>query len=160
MITRKLGRILLAAGEAITLLAVVATAAFAWSGEIQGQPTITKDSPTGYYLWHDDDGMHLRTHGPGDEHYFVARLSTDGVFEDVDAVRLENRDNFEVLDNGHVIVLRFHTYDATDGLNFRIKGGTKLHLDLRLDGKRISTDSIFIGADGDHPEHNPFTIHR
>ena len=45
--------------------------------------------------------MHLRTHGPGSERDFVARLHTDGVFDSVDTVRLESADKFAVTDGGH-----------------------------------------------------------
>lgn len=153
-------RSVLAVLAALALVSGVATSAFAWPGPVEGAPSLTADSPLGYYIWHDDNGMHLRTHGPGDEHFFVARLHTDGIFEDVDTVRLENRDNFEVLDGGHVLVLRFHTYGATDGVNFRVRDGSRLRFSLRLDGDLISTDSIYLGANGIHPKSNPFTIKR
>ena len=153
-------RSLVAVIAAIALFVTLALSAFAWSDSLEGQPGLTVENPVGYNLWHSDSGLHLRTHGPGDEHYFTARLHTDGVFEDVDAVRLENRDNFEVTDGGHTILLRFHTYNFTDGLNFRINGGRALHLKLDLDGKRIATDSIYLGVNGVHPKTNPFTIRR
>ena len=177
MITRGL----FAAAAVVAVFVVVAASAFASSGStagqdaapvaqapvspawppyVQGDPNLTPDSPTGYYIWRNEYGWHLRTHGPGEEHLFTARLRTDGVFQDVDAVRLENRDNFAVLDGGHTIVLRFHTYDATDGLNFRVRGGTRLRFNLQLDGELIATDSIYLGAAGVHPPTNPFTIRR
>lgn len=160
MIGRKLSKTLLAAVAAIMLLAVLATSAFAWSPGVEGEHVLTPDCATGYYLWHDDNGIHLRTHGPGEDHSFTARLHTDGVFVDVDSVRLESRDNFAVLDGGHTILMRFHTYDAIDGLNFRINGGTRLRLSLGLDGEPISTDNIFLGPNGKHPASNPFTLYR
>lgn len=153
-------RSLLALAGVVLLLATLTTAALAWSDVIQGRPDLGPRSPEGYYLWSDDDGMHLRTHGPEKEHYFTTRLRTDGVFVDVDSVRLESRDDFAVLDGGHTLVLRFHTYDATDGVNFRIRGGTKLRLNLQLDGDLIPTESIYLGAEGKHPRTNPFTINR
>ncbi|MBI2954968.1 MAG: hypothetical protein HYY30_11680 [Chloroflexi bacterium] len=153
-------RVLLAIAAALTALALFATSALAWSSPIEGSPEITEANPEGYYLWHDANGFHLRTHGPGEDHYFVARLLTDGEFKDVDAVRLENRDNFAVLNGGHELVLRFRTYGATDGVNFRIEGGEYLRLRLNLDGQLTATDSIFMGPDGKHPATNPFTIKR
>ncbi len=153
-------RVLLATLGAFALFAIASISAFAWTGDLDGHPNLTKDNPVGYYIWHNEDGLHLRTHGPGDEHYFTARLRTDGMFEKVEAVRLENKDNYEILDNGHLLVLRFHTYDFTDGLNFRVQGGTKLHFNLHLDRKPIATESIYLGDDGNHPATNPFTITR
>ncbi len=144
----------------VALFAAAAASVFAWSGDVQGAPKMDETTPTGYYIWHNDDGWHLRTHGPGDDHNFVARLHTDGVFADVDSVRLESADNFAVTDAGHTILLRFHTYNWTDGLNFRVVGGSYVRFNLGLDGQEISTDSIFLGEDGQHPDSNPFVIHR
>ncbi|MBI4492362.1 MAG: hypothetical protein HY690_06170 [Chloroflexi bacterium] len=155
-----IARSLFALVGAAALLLASTLAALAWSDVVEGQPALTSESPAGYYLWHDQDGMHLRTHGPGDEHAFVAYLRTDGLFEDVDTVRLESQDDVAVLDGGHTLALRFHTYDYTDGVNFRVRGGTRLRLNLQLDGQLISTDSIYLGAEGHHPEANPFTIFR
>lgn len=155
-----IARTLFAAFGALTMFFAVTMSALAWSEDVQGRPDLNHDSPVGYYLWHDDNGMHLRTHGPGDEHSFLARLTTDGVFVDVDTVRLESADDYAVLDGGHTLVLRFKTYDATDGVNFRIQGGTKLRLRLGLNGELIETDSIYLGPNGKHPRTNPFTLSR
>ncbi len=155
-----IGRTLLATLGGLALFLVGTVSAFALPNAVEGRPALTDDHPAGYYIWHDEQGMHLRTHGPDDEHLFVAYLHTDGVFENVDSVRLESRDNYAILDGGHTLVLRFHTYDATDGVNFLVLGGTRLRLNLQLDDQLIGTDSIYLGAEGRHPEENPFTIHR
>jgi hypothetical protein len=157
IIMRNIVRALIA--SAALLLAIPALA-FAWPGDVEGAPNLTEQSPLGYYLWHDDNGMHLRTHGPGDEHLFVAHLHTDGTFQNVDSVRLENKDNFSVDDGGHELTLHFHTYDFTDGVNFTIDGGNRLHLRLELDGQMIDTGSIYLGSSGAHPTTDPFTIDR
>src|SRR5882672_8619060 len=103
----------LAAASALLLASV--PAAFAWQGPVDGgAPNLNHDSPTGYYIWHDDNGLHLRTHGPNARHDFDARLHTDGTFEDVDVVRLESRDGVQVIDGGHELVIHFTTFDATD----------------------------------------------
>ncbi len=63
-------------------------------------------------------------------------------------------------DGGHTLLLRFHTYDGIDGVNFRVNGGEHLRFNLHLDGKLIGTDDVYLGADGRHPASNPFTIER
>ena len=153
-------RSLFSLAAAVALFVTAALPALAWPGGVEGRPTLTADSPVGYYVWHDENGMHVRTHGPGSEHDFVARMHTDGIFTNVDTARLESRDKIAVADGGHTLVLRFHTYNYTDGVNFRIAGGDKLHLNLELDGAPIATDSIYLGAAGVHPPSNPFTIDR
>lgn len=154
-------RFLTALAAAGALLLASVPLAFAWDGQVgDSAPDLNHDSPTGYYIWHDDNGFHLRTHGPNARHDFVARLHTDGTFEDVDAIRLEDRDRVEVLDGGHELLIQFHTFDFTDGVNFRIAGGDHLRLALRLDGRLVSPERIFLGSNGHHPDDNPFVLHR
>lgn len=114
--------------------------------------------PAGYYIWRDENGVHLRSHGPRQAHDFTVRLRTDGVFTDVNAVRLENRDKVAVLDGGHVLEMRVHTYDGVDGVDFRIADGSRLRFHLELDDRLISTDHIYLGSMQAHPPTNPFTI--
>ncbi len=153
-------RTVLAILAAIALLGSLTTAAFAWPGGIEGNPGLTTGSPEGYYLWHDTDGLHLRTHGPDGEHRFTARLQSDGTFSDIDTIRLEEGDRYEVLDGGHTLALQFHTFNYTDGVNFRVNGGDRLRLTLYLDGSLISTDQIYLGSLQVHPPSNPFTVRR
>ena len=43
-------------------------------------------------------------------------------------------------------------------MSFTIRNGDKLHLNLELDDKPIDTNSIFLGPEGRHPKHDPFSI--
>jgi hypothetical protein len=154
-----LRRSLIATFAAIALVATFATSAFAWPANVQGTPDIDANSMTGYYIWHNHAGWHLRTHGPDNEHDFTARLRTDGTFTDVDPVALENGD--AVMEEGDkTLTIHFHTFGATDGVNFKIDGGNHLLFDLKVDGKHIDKDDIFLGRRGVHPRHNPFMVKR
>jgi hypothetical protein len=151
---------LLASGALLLALAPAAFAAPAPTtpSVASGTPTIDDTHPMGYYVFQNDDGFHIRTHGPGDEHDFDAVLRTTGTFENVDVLKLEAGDHVDVLDGGHKLAIHFHTFNATDGVNFTVKGAERLHLDLKLDGEPISTNNIFLGAKAVHPKHNPFSI--
>lgn len=141
------------------LAAIVPAASAASLKAVDGAPTITESSPAGYYIWRNDDGFHLRTHGPGAQHDFDAVLKTKGTFENVSAVKLEGDDRVDVVDGGHKLVIHFHTFDFTDGVNFTIREPAEsLRLNLRLDDKPAATSEIFLGAKGRHPKHNPFRI--
>ena len=143
------------------LMLSAAPVAFAAQGPVDdGAPSLDDNSPTGDYIWHDDKGFHLRTHGPHARHDFDAILHTNGVFKNVDPVRLEDgtNDRFEVRDAGHELVLHFETFDFTDGVNFNIQDGQRLRFNLKLDHTQIGTDHIFLGAHGAHPDSNPFVI--
>src|SRR5262245_49672916 len=69
-----------------TGFALQSTSASAETPQADAAPNIGPGAAAGYYLWHDTAGSHLRTHGRDCEHYFVARLHTDGQFVDVSAV--------------------------------------------------------------------------
>ncbi|MBV9578497.1 MAG: hypothetical protein JO057_07910 [Chloroflexi bacterium] len=141
------------------LMALVPGVSAAPLSDAEGAPNITTPSPTGYYIWHTDDGWHLRTHGPGAEHVFDGRLHSDGTFETVDFVKLEADDNVYVTDGGHTLIVHFHTYDGEDGVNFRVHDGNEIHADLKLDGQPAALNQIFLGTQARNPKHNPFTIH-
>ena len=125
---------------------------------LRGAPELRPDAPAGYYIWRDRDGINLRTHGPRGAHHFRAVLHTDGVFVDVKPVADELGDKVRVLRNGHALVLDVHTYDATDGVNFRVRGGTRLTFRLELEDRLIDTEHIFLGSMQLHPDANPFTV--
>lgn len=147
---------LFALGAFAVLLVPAASAASL--SKLEGAPTLTDNSPTGYYIWHTDDGFRLRTHGPGTQHDFDAVLRTNGTFENVDVVKLEADDRVDVVDGGHKMVIHFHTFDLTDGVNFTLRNGEKLHLSLKLDDKLAAPSQIFLGEKGVHPKKNPFTV--
>lgn len=144
----------LLASAALLLTLAPATLAAPLS-KAEGAPDIDK---TGYYIWHTEDGFRLRTHGPGAQRDFDAVLRTNGTFENVDVVKLEADDRVDVADGGHKLIIHFHTFDLTDGVNFTIRGGERLRLRLKLDDKLAPTEQIFLGAKRVHPKKNPFTI--
>jgi hypothetical protein len=145
-------------GVAALLLAIVPVASAAPLSSVEGTPNDTDSSPTGYYIFHSDDTFHLHTHGPGAEHNFDAVLRSDGMFDNVTVMHLENGDTVDVRNGGHELVLHFHTFSATDGVQFTVRGAEHMRLDLKLDGTPIGTDSIFLGPHGKHPKHNPFRL--
>ncbi len=101
-----------------------------WPLRIQGRPaSLDAGGTNAWYFWHDDSGLHIRTTTPAErDHVFTAVLRTGGTFRDVDKVRLENADDVQMLDGGHVLIARFHTYAGIDGVDFRISGGDGVHL--------------------------------
>ena len=154
-ISRTLAALLAAVALLATLVPITEAAPLT---DADGAPNVTDNSPTGYFIFHDENGFHLRTHGPKAEHDFRAVLHTKGTFENVDPIRLEQADTVDITDGGHRMVLHFHTFDGIDGVNFTVNGGDKLHLKLEMDGKLAPTNQIYLGPQGKHPKQNPFTI--
>lgn len=133
-----------------------------WPARIQGRPlSLDAGSTRGWYVWHDENGLHIRTTTPADrDHVFTAVLTTTGTFSDVDKVRLENADDIKVTDNGHRLVVKFHTYDGIDGVDFHIAGGDALRLRFDQGAGLIDASNIFMGRYSVHPDNNPFVIRR
>ena len=140
------------------LIALVPAASAAPLSRLGGAPDIDKNSPTGYYIWHTDDGFRLRTNGPAAEQDFDAVLRTNGTFENVDVVKLEGDDRVDVVDGGHKMIIHFHSFDLTDGVNFTVRDGERLRFRLKLDDKRAPVDQIFLGAKKTHPKKDPFGV--
>lgn len=144
-------------GVALFAGSLAATPVFAWSDDLAGRPDNLEPGGTaGYYVWHDDGGLHIATTDPDGCHRFTARIETNGEFTDVDPVRLETRDDIAILDGGHTMELRFVTCGWIDGVNFHIDGGSGMRLALRIDGLLAPTDRVFLGEDASHPDSNPF----
>ncbi len=156
-----LHRLAVAAVGALAGVALIGGAALAWSGQVEGKPASFGPGDTDdYYVWHTADGFHLRTTDSSGVYKYTGELHTDGVFTDVQPIRLEKDDRVDVLDGGHTIRYSFVTAEGIDGFDFRIAGGTHLGFLLKRDGTRIDTANIFLGEDGVHPATNPFRIHR
>jgi hypothetical protein len=137
-----------------------------WPAWIQGRPvSLEPGSAPGFYFWHgfggEDAGLNLYTTTPwNSEHTFTAVLTTNGTFRDLDRSRFEPADDAAISGGGHVLVVRLHTYDGIDGVNFHIEGGTFVTLRLYHEGHEIDPAFIHVGAFGVHPNDNPFTVYR
>lgn len=135
--------------------------AFAWSPRLEGRPDMFRPGETrGYFIWHNDDGLHLRMTTHGKEHVFSGVIQTNGRFTDVEERNLENGDFYKVGIDKDKIIFRDTTAGGMDGINFKIKGGNYVRFDLFMDGHKIDTREIYVGDHGWHPEHSDFTLHR
>jgi len=142
-------------------LVALTGAAFAWSPELNGKPEAFHPGETrGYFIWHDDNGLHIRTTTRGQLHVFSGTLHTNGRFIDVHGVKLEADDGYKVGPERHQMDFRFETAGGVDGIDFKVEGGEKVVLDLLIDGHKISADEIYGGFGSWHPSENKFEIVR
>lgn len=133
----------------------------AWPAEVNGRPKGFDAGDTGgVYLWHDNDGWHLRvTHKGHAERVFSGTISTPGrIF--AERVHDERADRLSVGPNRHELSFRFTNYGYIDGVDFRTACAPKLVVNLRSDGRSLPIERIFIGRDGSHPLSDPFVIQR
>lgn len=156
-------RIGVATTAALGVILILATAAFAWQGRIDGFPKSFEAGGTaGAYFWHADDGLHLRTTDPENaEHWYYGVITTDGQFNNLKLVQAEKDDHAEIVGPAdNELDFRFHTFSGIDGMDYRIDGGTYQTLTLYRDGAPLPIDNTFLGAFSVHPDNNPFTVCR
>ena len=133
-----------------------------WPLWIQGRPHgLDAGDKNGWYFWHDDQGLHLRTTTPSDrDHPFTAVLTTTGgTFFDISKVRFEDADDIKLTDGGHRLVVKLHTHDGIDGVDFRTSGD-HIRLNLQEFGDQVPASRIFAGHFDIHPNGNPFGVNR
>ena len=143
----------------LTLLAC-SSYAFAWSPRVEGKPNMFQPGEIkGYFIWHNEHGIHIWTSTRNREHVFSGVIRTDGKFIDVRGQRLETNDFYKVENDRHKIVFRDTTgAHGSDGLNFQIEYSDHMNFDLFMDGERIDPQNIYVGENGWHPANSDFSL--
>lgn len=149
-------------GAALLLVGISAGSAFAWPDRLDGRPKqFEVGGDSAYYIWTDgENDFHLATSGPGPRRQFVAVIQTDGEITDVDQVRLEGDDSFELEDGGQKLVVHFETFGHADTIQWKIRGGDHATFNLRVDGHPIRPVNVYLGHEGYHPIGPIFRVHR
>ena len=134
----------------------------AWPAWTQGRPDGFSAGDTGgVYMWHDNDGWHIRvTHATDDKSTFSGRITTTGHMVDVHAIALEKNDSLLVGPDGHTITFRFENYGHIDGLDFHTKCAPSIVFSYTRAGHRLPADRVFVGDHKVNPATDPFRIVR
>lgn len=132
-----------------------------WPADTLGRPaSLASGSAAGAYVWHNADGWHLFVTHPGtDKVVFSGRVLSSGKIDGVGR-RTEQRDKVNVSKRDKVVSFRFTNFGHLDGIDFRTRCAQRLGFELRMNGKRIAPEQVFIGADAHHPAHTPFAVTR
>lgn len=154
-----------ALGVALLLVSLVCTStgsALAWPNRLDGRPEqLEIGGDSAFYIWTDgENDFHLATTGPGPQRRFMAEIRTNGEITDVDQVRLEDGDRFQLLDGGQKLVVHFETWGHLDTIQWKVRGGTGIGFELRVDGHPIRPQNIYLGHEGYHPASPVFRIPR
>src|SRR4051812_22736253 len=113
-----------ALATALLLAGVSVGQTFAWPDRLDGRPEqFEVGGDSAYYIWTDgENDLHLATTGPGPRREFVAVVRTNGEITDVDQVKLEGDDRYELTDGGQKLMIHFETFGQMDTINWRIRG--------------------------------------
>lgn len=141
------------------LLVSISSVGFAWPRYIEGRPfALDPGGKYAYFIWHNDDGFHLRTTISLWKHHFSGMIKTDGKFRDIDDENLEDRDYIHVSASKHTLEFNFFTTRGLDGIDFAVEDANWVRFDLYMDGRPISSERIYLGRHGHNPPHNTFKI--
>jgi hypothetical protein len=137
--------------------------------DLDGRPQNFKEGEvTGYALWHDAKGWHLRMATTGKAHRFRGHIyvqnghTKNGTFSEIRSLRGGKEEtlakHWKVHPKRDQLFFDFSTGEAVDGIDFTLsKEAFQLQVDLQLDGK-AAFDHIFIGGKGTHPPGMPFVV--
>jgi hypothetical protein len=133
-----------------------------WPDRANGRPAgLDANDLGGVYLWHDQDGWHLRvTHRGDDAKVLTGTIWTGGTFGQPTPVKLEKDDKLAVGPQDHVMTFRFVNYGGIDGIDFTTHCADALHINLKVDGHELPLDRVFVGHTSFHPPSMPFVIDR
>ncbi|MHB8571824.1 MAG: hypothetical protein ACYDAY_02550 [Candidatus Dormibacteria bacterium] len=145
----------------------------AWVGpdgiNVNGRPDSLDAGDRGAtYIWHDQDGWHLRTTDPAgrEGHYSGVIVPSAGVrFYDLTTVRLEKDDHVWIGEDG-ALHYSFATYSGIDGVDFKVsacagdRANEALRFTVRRDGEDEDAARIVLGDSHRHPDSSTFYVHR
>lgn len=144
----------------VALLAVAGGAALALPNEdFQGRPKFKVGAELGAFVWHDEDGQHVRFTTKGKVvRKFSGKVCGAKVVK-LDPFELEPADSATIGPEGHCVHFAFTTDGAVDGFDFRAEGAV-LTYDFQQDGKQMPVGLIRVGANNKHPNESPFVLNR
>ena len=152
--------IALVMGLTLVFLSGAALAA-TWHAPVEGVPQALLQWDTrGYFIWHDNDGMHLRVRAMLRPHTFTGVIQTDGQFISYHDKQLEPGDYFTLDSDHNTLRFKLSVVGGVDGIDFKILGGTYLRFDLGMNGYRVNPTEIFLGEDNWQPSLNHFVLRR
>ncbi|MDR7523378.1 MAG: hypothetical protein QN168_13045 [Armatimonadota bacterium] len=127
-----------------------------WPAVYWGRPSLV-GAAAGYFIWFEEDGWHIRWLARGWARELSGLISTDGRFQEVRRVRLEDDDL--VARDRSLIAWEARSSGGADGLDFQTTG-FRLTFTLLVDGAPAGLGQIFLGARGAHPPQNPVRVGR
>jgi hypothetical protein len=124
----------------------------------EGRPRYEPGESTGYFVWKDESGWHVRWTAKAGRPRFSGRISSDGFLADYKAVGQDWRGLITQANEGTITFVAFYA-PSRDGIDFRLSesAGT-VAFDLAIDGERTPANRVRLGAGGRHPARVPFTI--
>ena len=149
-------------GSAI-LIALVASVtmvlAAVENSQLKGRPALRAGMDTGYYLWRDYNGFHLRCTTKNGNARFSGRMTIrgEGSFSRLYSFSAEESDHVQRTTPKR-IEFDFRTAEDLDGFDVRANHVKKILVELYINNRRARPTQINLGRRSSHPERNPLLI--
>ncbi len=127
-------------------------------GEVfRGAPAIDAGAVTGYIIWADAEGMHVRWTSRLTAHRFTGDVSADVPITSVRRFALERGDVVRRAD--YAIYWDTYVNGGIDGFDFALARSAEwVRFSLVIDGRLAAREQIFLGRGFIHPGGNPFVF--
>ncbi|MDR3563645.1 MAG: hypothetical protein P4N59_19730 [Negativicutes bacterium] len=145
----------------LVVLILLCFSNYAFASILDGRPAAFEaEENTGYFIWQDKNGLHVRATTAGPEHSFSGIIRTDGSFQDVFSKARGANDYCRISDDRGKITFWFTASGDEAGLDLHVTDGTYVNFKLSMDGEDVDSAKIFIGGEGWHPGGNKFTLQK
>ncbi len=130
-----------------------------WPNETRGAPFFEPGKALGYFIWTDDETVHVRWTTKGATRRFSGRMTTDGQVLEFRRTRIESGDLVRRV--GNTVSWDAQNTGFTDGFDFSVSRSADWVLfALNIDGRAATPDQIFLGNQRNHPAAGPFVLRR
>jgi len=128
------------------------------AGKLKGQPELEGEKASGYYIWLDKEGLHVRWTAKDKPLLFTGRLDTDRPIKTIERIR--KLAGGWARSHGNRIVLYSSTVRPgdIDGFDLTVAGGRKVELILDIDGEPPTAEQVFLGKNEKHPKGVPLRL--
>lgn len=119
--------------------------------------------PTGYFIWTDDQGVHVRwTSAQGETHRFYGQAMVQGTITYFQPAYPERTSvGWQPgRRQGNKLLWDASNSGGGDGFDFALKQGDVVQFSLQIDGRMATQDEIYLGVRGLHPQQNPLWLRQ
>jgi hypothetical protein len=124
--------------------------------QLKGKPNYTKKKFSGYVLWKQSNGFHLRwMTRKGKKHSFQGTLTYQG------KILITKKDNIQLEDKlakAEKKTIKWDVKGQDQFVGFNFLTPKSFTLELQIDNKKIKPKEIYLGPGMENPEENPFLI--
>jgi hypothetical protein len=125
--------------------------------EVVGAPDVDAGAASGYRIWHDDDGWHLRVTHPGTASVVFTGSVHSGQPISWHAYRLEPQDTVTTSADHRTVTFRLVNHGRLDGIDLTDRCAIHTGFELYRAGSRVPVSDVWLGKRGAHPAAVPFT---